>query len=120
METDVLIKPTLKRQVLESEEKQTIVHCYCTGEGSELYRIWPTTYLIEHESNERRKLLTAFNISFAPEWTINDGNGFTLIFEGLSKKCKLFDLKEIIPFAGGFIKLNIPRNQTDVYRITID
>jgi hypothetical protein len=120
MGTETLIKELKKTKVLESEERQTIIHCKCIGEGSELYRIWPTTFLIEHENNERKKLITAFNISFAPEWTINDGKGFTLIFEGLSKACKQFDLKEIIPFAGGFKKLNIKRNNTDVYTITLD
>jgi hypothetical protein len=63
------------------------------------------------------KLITAFNISFAPQWTLNDGKGFTLIFEGLSKGCTLFDLKEIIPQDGGFEIKGIPRNTMDVYQV---
>ncbi len=105
-------------KTLESEERQTIVHCTSNSDDSAAYRIWPSTYLIEHGSDRRAKLLTAYNISFAPQWTLNDGRGFTLIFEGLSKKCKSFDLMEIIPQAGGFEQFNIPRNNTDVYQVS--
>jgi len=104
-------------KTLESEERQTIVHCNCKGDYA--YRIWPTTFLIEHQTDKQAKLITAFNISFAPQWTLNDGKGFTLIFEGLSKRCEYFDLKEIIPLEGGFEVLNIQRNNSDVYQVTI-
>lgn len=104
-------------KVLESEERQTIVHCQINGDGSDAYRIWPSTYLVEHGSDRRAKLITAFNISFAPTWTLNDGRGFTLVFEGLSKDCRSFDLIEFIPQTGGFEVFNIPRNETDVYHV---
>ena len=42
IETEVEEKTEIK--TLESEERQTIVHCRCDGEGSEAYRIWPSTY----------------------------------------------------------------------------
>jgi hypothetical protein len=106
-------------KTFESEERQTIVHCICPGDGTDAYRIWPSTYLIEHNSDRRAKLITAFNISFAPQWTLNDGRGFTLIFEGLSKNCKSFDLIESIPQDGGFEVFNIHRNKTDVYKVKI-
>lgn len=105
-------------KVFESEERQTIVHCKCKGEVGDAYRIWPSTYLVEQGSDRRAKLITAFNISFAPQWTLNDGRGFTLIFEGLSKSCKSFDLMEIIPQEGGFEVFNISRNNMDVYHVT--
>jgi hypothetical protein len=104
-------------KTLQSEERQTIVHCTCSEEFA--YRIWPSTFLIEHGSGKRAKLITAFNISFAPQWTMNDGKGFTLIFEGLSKDCNVFDLKEIIPQDGGFEVLNIQRNKMDVYTVNV-
>lgn len=104
-------------KIMESEERQTIVHGLCGEDYA--YRIWPSTFLIEHGSQKKAKLITAFNISFAPQWTLNDGRGFTLIFEGLSKGCSYFDLKEIIPQDGGFEVLNIQRNKTDVYHINI-
>lgn len=104
-------------KTLQSEERQTIVHCSCDDVYA--YRVWPTTYLMEHVTDKRAKLITAFNISFAPQWTLNDGKGFTLIFEGLSKECLSFDLIEIIPQAGGFEVKNIHRNKTDVYHVSL-
>ncbi len=105
-------------KTLQSEERQTIVHCVCSTEGAEAYRIWPSTFLIEHGSTRQAKLLQAYNISLAPTWTLNDGRGFTLIFEGLSKNCTTFDLREIIPQDGGFEVFNIERNKTDVYSVS--
>ncbi|MES2131122.1 MAG: hypothetical protein V4506_02165 [Bacteroidota bacterium] len=102
-------------KVLESKEFQTIVHCTCGEDYA--YRVWPTTFLIEHGTGRRAKLITAFNISFAPQWTLNNGKGFTLIFEGLSKECTAFDLKEIIPQEGGFEVSGILRNNMDVYQV---
>lgn len=111
--TETVEKSEVK--TLESEERQTIVHCSCGDEYA--FRIWPSTFLIEHQTGRQAKLITTFNISFAPQWTQNDGKGFTLIFEGLSKNCRSFDLKEIIPQAGGFEMLNIKRNKMDVYQV---
>src|SRR5438270_13103635 len=105
IETEEQIEVKEEIKTLESEERQTIVHCTCSDDYA--YRIWPSTFLIEHGSDKRAKLITAFNISFAPQWTLNDGKGFTLIFEGLSKGCTKFDLKEIIPQDGGFEVLGI-------------
>jgi hypothetical protein len=42
-----------------------------------------------------------------------------LIFAGLSKAVKVFDLVEEIPQPGGFVIKNIRRNETDVYHIDI-
>ena len=102
-------------KTLADEERQTIVHCSCGDDYA--FRVWPTTFLIEHGTGKRAKLITAFNISFAPQWTLNDGRGFTLIFEGLSKGCTAFDLKEIIPQEGGFEVSGIRRNAMDVYKV---
>lgn len=106
---------TTEVKVLPDEERQTIVHCSCGGDYA--FRIWPSTFLIEHGTGRRAKLIMAYNISFAPQWTYNDGRGFTLVFEGLSKGCRAFDLKEIIPQEGGFESIGIRRNSTDVYKI---
>lgn len=114
VETEEQVEIEVK--TLESEERQTIVHCTCGNDYA--YRIWPSTFLIERSTNKRAGLITAFNISFAPQWTMNDGKGFTLIFQGLSKGCTAFDLKEVIPQEGGFEVLSIPRNNTDVYHVS--
>lgn len=102
-----------------AEENQTIVHCICGQDAA--YRIWPSTFLIEHNSDKKAKLITAYNISFYPNWTLkNKGEKFTLIFEGLSKNCVVFDLKEIIPQSGGFEANSIVRNNSDVYTVQIE
>lgn len=119
-EPEVLTKPKAKRsaKILESKERQTIVHCnYNPGAA---VRVWPSTFLIEKETGRRVKLITAFNISFAPEWTFGrENNQFTLVFGGLSKGCAVFDLVEDIPLPDPFVVKNIPRNRTDVYTIHI-
>lgn len=113
---DTLVDVQEEIKTLELEERQTIVHCTCQEEYA--YRIWPTTFLVEHGTGKRAKLITAFNISFAPDWTLNDGRGFTLIFEGLSRDCTVFDLIEDIPQEGGFEFRNIARNKMDVYHVS--
>jgi hypothetical protein len=45
---------------------------------------------------------------------------FTLVFSGLPKECKSFDLMEKIPEPGGFEIRNIRRNSTDVYHVDIE
>lgn len=114
---DTKLETALQTEV--AEEGQTIVHCVCGQDAA--YRIWPSTYLIEYGSNKKAKLITAFNISFYPYWTLkNQGQQFTLLFEGLSKDCAVFDLIEQIPQEGGFEVKSIVRNQTDVYTVNID
>jgi len=116
---DISFKPNL--QMLE--EKVTIVHCTYNFpkvfEPSAI-RIWPTTYLLQDDSRQK-KLLQAYNISSYPEWKmVNSGHRFTLIFEGLSKDCQTFDLIEDIPEPGGFRYENIGRNTSDVYWLVIE
>ncbi len=114
-ETDVEVAV----EAMVAEENQTIVHCICSQDA--YYRIWPTTFLVEHGTGKKAKLITAFNVTFYPQWTIKSpGQKFTLIFEGLSKACVVFDLKEIIPQEGGFEVYSIVRNNTDVYTVNID
>ncbi|MCE3280567.1 MAG: hypothetical protein K0S44_2758 [Bacteroidetes bacterium] len=112
------VKEETAIETMLAEESQVVVHCICSMEAA--YRIWPTTFLIENDTGKRAKLLTAFNISFYPYWTFkNRGQKFTLIFEGLSRNCVLFDLKEEIPQEGGFHVKSILRNSTDVYTVDI-
>ncbi len=112
-------KAKAKAKTLPSTERQTIVHCTYNPEMA--VRVWPSTFLIEKESGKKVKLLTAFNISFAPDWTFaTNGNKFTLIFGGLSKSCTQFDLMEIIPLPDPFIVRNIQRTKSDVYNLQVD
>lgn len=115
----------LKKELslLHMEEKQVIIHCSIYGmDFGDAARIWKSTYLIDKKTGEKYKMLFAEGISFAPAWTLipfNKPLEFTLIFKGLPKSCKLFDLVEIIPEEGGFEVLNINRNSSDVYYVTI-
>lgn len=120
VEEEIITKKKPQTKIFESEERQTIIHC--TYNPANAVRIWPSTFLIEKESGKRVKLITIFNISFAPEWTFafSGNNKFTLVFEGLSKGCNSFDLTEIIPLPDPFVVRNIQRNQSDVYNVRVD
>ena len=121
---EVFIDPRLKRELLEKqeEEKQVIVHFTLHGGlPGDAARIWKSTYLIDVESQIRYSLLWAEGISYAPKWTLISPERpleFTLIFKGLPKGCKIFDLLEIIPEEGGFELRNIRRNNSDVYYVS--
>lgn len=123
-------KPEIIQEVLQSlqpkveEEKQVIVHCCFPAtlyEGS-LIRIWNSTYLIDDSLAHKSSLIHHENISLFPYWTevppFKDF-WFTLVFSGLPKECKIFDLQEVIPEEGGFHVKNIKRNGTDVYRVKL-
>jgi hypothetical protein len=105
------------------EDSFVYVHCYFRNKWENmLIRIWKTTFLVDELSGTRSQLLHAENISIAPAWTqIPDGleYSFLLIFSGLPKGCKQFDLVEEITEPGGFLVKNITRNDTDVYHINI-
>jgi hypothetical protein len=132
MSTDVEEKPLVKdperktkHKVLPETESQVIVHGSFKGSYSDfdLIRIWRTTYLIPHETPQRSKLLHADNITIYPNWTMvapGENYRFTLIFSGLPKSCKMFDLIEEIPQAGGFEIRDIQRNKMDVYRLNFN
>ena len=128
--TTTVPKPVISPEILENlqtkteEEKQVIVHCCFPGTpyfGS-LIRIWPSTFLVDEASGVHSQLIHAENIAVSPYWTevppMKDF-WFTLIFPGLPKGCKKFDMKEIIAEEGGFCVQNIKRNGTDVYRVKI-
>ncbi len=127
---EVIVKPVIAKEILESlqakteEEKQVIVHCCFPASPflGNLIRIWHSTYLFDNQSDHRSKLIHAENISISPYWTpvpFMKDFWFTLIFSGLPKDCKSFDLKEVIPEEGGFFVESIKRNSSDVYRVKI-
>lgn len=118
-ETDIKIDPEILSLIKKEEQRVTILHCFSPCSEETLYRIWETTYLIE-DTGRKAKLLHAFNISYAPYWTIkqctNGYASFTLVFEGLSKSYAVFKMEEQIPEPGGFYTDQITRNQTDIYK----
>lgn len=93
------------------------------SDGNLLLRIWPSTFLIPSDSSRESRLVYWRNIATAPNWTVvPKGEGFTflLVFESLPKGCAVFDLVERIPQEGGFVIRGIQRNETDVYRVSLD
>lgn len=129
-EETTIVKPKISPELLEALqtqveiEKQVIVHCCFPADPMPgmLVRIWPSTFLIDESLKHKSSLIHHENISLFPYWTeVTPGQDywFTLVFSGLPKECKTFDLKEIIPQEGGFSVMNIQRNGTDVYRVKI-
>lgn len=124
--SSILVSPIheiAKKSIEEQKENesQVIVHCYFPESpfGSKI-RIWPSTFLLDQDSEHRSSLLVAENISFMPTWTYIlplKPHRFTLIFSGLSKECTRFNLVEEIPEPGAFIVNNIQRNREDVYHL---
>lgn len=124
-----IVRPAIDPEVLLSiapnmlEDSYVYVHCYFENHYSDaLVRIWKTTFLVDHTSGARAGLLHAENITIAPTWMAipdNHIHAFLLIFSGLPKSCKAFDLIEEIPQPGGFHVKNIQRNEQDVYHIDL-
>lgn len=130
--SDTLTKPKvkidnkIKLQVEEQShlEQQVIVHCKIrTDQNMSMgIRIWPTTFLLDNNSDHQSKLLHHENIPMVPEWKEipkGDTYTFTLFFSALPKPCVKFHMVELIPSAGGFQALNILRTKSDVYYVEL-
>ena len=127
----IILKPFIEPEILRelkseiSNEKQVIVHCCfpATPSADLLVRIWASTFLIDKSLAHKSSLIHHENISLYPYWTevppMKDF-WFTLVFSGLPKACKCFDLKEVIPQENGFWVKNIIRNGTDIYKVKIN
>lgn len=126
----VIAKPTVDTDVLFSIHPELLndsymyVHGHVKHTAQEmLIRIWQTTFLIGKACDGKANLVHAENITYAPVWTLVPRNYeyvFLLIFTGLPKSCRSFDLVEEIPQPGGFFVSNIGRNETDVYHIDLN
>jgi hypothetical protein len=118
---EVLTESETALAVKVEEESQVLVHVHFLAFPGALIRIWKTTFLIPSvPSGEKVPLVHAENITMAPMWTQLDGYGvftFTLVFKGLPRDCKVFDLTEEIEESGAFHFSDITRNETDVYHL---
>lgn len=120
VEIDPALLAELKSQVHEAG--QVVVHCLQNSTEPTYIRIWPTTFLFDHHSEHVSTLVHAENISYFPEWKAVGGGDthFTLVFSGLPKSVKVFDLHEQCQNqAGAFKVFNIRRNNTDVYYVQV-
>jgi len=105
------------------EGAQVVVHCvYMAAKKDDRIGISKSTFLYTKDLSYRSKLVHTENIAVYPrqmlvEWhtTIN----FTLIFKGLPPNCKLFHLIENTRGPGGFVAINIERNNSDTYLIIL-
>lgn len=119
-EPAVVLEPSL---LTLQEEGQVVVHCRLPHFPQGKIRIWPSTFLVPRDGGEHAALVHAENITVAPTWTDMPHSGdafFTLIFSPLPKGCQSFDMVEV-PHDGlvPFEVFNIPRNESDVYRVNI-
>lgn len=130
MKMETIEKPIIAKELLASlqpkaeEEKQVIVHCCfpATFQIGTLIRVWKSICLIDETTQHKSSLIHSENISIFPYWTMVSpfhDYWFTLVFQGLPKECNTFDLKEIIPEDGGFFVPNIPRNNSDIYKVKL-
>ena len=105
------------------DESYVYVHCNFRNRWrGMLVRIWNSTYLIDQTSGSKSRLVHAENITIAPVWTMVPDKrdySFLLIFEALPQSCKVFELLEDIPQAGGFHVGAILRNPSDVYHVDL-
>ena len=122
------IDPELLREIeaLTQEMGQVVIHfIYYTPSilGPSKIRIWPSSYLYDHDSPHRSDLVHAENIAYYPDWhdcPAGSTSFFTLIFSGLPKTCTKFDFVEHCDNQwGAFEVKNIIRNDTDVYFVRI-
>jgi hypothetical protein len=120
VELDAGLLESLK--TLQQEENQVILHIHMKIPDPPIgIRIWPNTVLIPHEGGAKAKMIQSIGISRAPQWMFvpRKSHVFTLIFEGLTKDCHVFDFVEEIPSPGRFQYLGISRNQSDVYHLSM-
>ena len=124
----VEIDPSLLEEIKSQTQEmgQVVIHfIYHTPAfaGESKIRIWPSTYLYDHDSPHKSELVHAENITYYPEWyecSPGSTNYFTLIFSGLPKACSTFDFIEHCDSQwGAFEVRNIPRNTSDVYFVRI-
>ena len=123
-EPKIEISPSLLEELETKihEQGQIIVHCIQESIFPSFIRIWPSTFLYDHNSAAKGELVHAENICYYPQWKAVDigENYFTLVFSGLPSHCAIFDLVEHCSNEGGAFKaLNIRRNQSDVYYVKL-
>jgi hypothetical protein len=107
------------------EEAQTIVHCSYVSKKKYInggwVNIYPTTFLV-HE-NESIPLIHAINIPVAPQFHVFKRAGelkqFTLVFPKIPQNWTSFSLIEKCDNHNGFVILNIAKNSSGIYEVSL-
>jgi hypothetical protein len=104
------------------EEAQTIIQCeYSAPKATSTLNIYSTTYLINRSSGAKLRMLSAFNIPYAPYkhdfYAVGERLNFTLIFPRLPEGWEQFDLVEITRVDDPLVCRGILRNSSGVYQI---
>jgi hypothetical protein len=105
------------------EESQVIFHCtFTASDHHDRIRVCGNTFLFPHESRRHSRLVHSENIAGPPSWTVvlpGMSYRFLLVFSGLPKGCRSFDLVEHSAESNPFLVKDITRNDTDVYQVRL-
>ena len=99
-----------------------VVHVTVPPYSAELIRIWQSTFLLDRDSTHTSRLIGFERVALYPHWTIIDYTQphiFKLVFEGMPKQVRSFDLAEIIPEPNGFRIEAIARRPSDIYEVEL-
>jgi hypothetical protein len=121
-ETTTTVRPETAEATSVQPLEPVVVHVRVPAYTAEMVRVWQSTFLLDRDSNHTSRLLSFEKISLYPHWTRLDYTKpyvFTLVFEGLPKAVRSFDLAEIIPDPNGFRIEAIARRPGDVYEVDV-
>ncbi|MEY3530127.1 MAG: hypothetical protein B9S29_03115 [Opitutia bacterium Tous-C2FEB] len=121
-ETTTTVRPETAEETSVQPREPVVVHVRVPAYTTEMVRVWQSTFLLDRDSNHTSRLVSFEKISLYPHWTKIDYTRpyvFTLVFEGLPKSVRSFDLAEIIPDPNGFRIEAIARRPGDVYEVDV-
>ncbi len=117
-----LVLPAVASDAVVAPLSPVVVHVTVPPYTTELIRIWQSTFLLDRDSAHTSRLLAFERVSLYPHWTVVDYTQphiFTLVFEGMPKQVRSFDLAEIIPEPNGFRIEAIARRLGDIYEVEL-
>jgi hypothetical protein len=121
-QTSTLVRPAVEAVTDVQPLERVVVHVRVPPYTTEFIRIWQSTFLFDRASSHTSQLVAFERISLYPHWTRLDYAQpyvFTLVFEGLPKHVRSFDLAEVIPDPNGFRIEAIARRPGDVYEVDL-